>query len=298
MINLAGFRYRNVLEARGGPIVRLETSDFVVEDRRLFQANAYLRPELYPLRAKRAVYSEASGSGTHSSPMVARFMAISESMERWAFHAVSKSPNRAAYGFDIDPMSNGMAAFPGLFASQARRSAHLEAVERFSLIAWWEGMVAGVSRATEWPGVSAVVVWPEPQETVVILHKRTADGLYAYGHAAAGDFLGACRKAIVELARHEYVVANYSRAKAIGGVAVEAPTDRLERRSLFFASEEGHELFVRRLQSRPTLACPPREVIFDGKIPGPWEKYAHVWRCVFRPVTDRYMSQDETYFLW
>ena len=130
------------------------------------------------------------------------------------------------------------------------------------------------------------------------MHKRSEAGLHAYGHAAAIDFRSACRKAIVELARHEYVTRNYRLARASGDATIEAVTDRLEKRGLFFASDEGYELFARRLGTRPAAACPPREMIFDGRIPGPWEKYAHVWRCVFRPVSDRYMSQDDTYFLW
>jgi len=141
MINLAGLRYRKVFTEEGGPIERIETADFTVESSRMFQANAFMRTGLLATRSSRAVYSDAAGSGTHASPMVARFMAISEAMERWAYHATALSPERTAYGFDVDPMSNGMAAFPGFFAIQARRKAYLEAVERFSIIAWWEGML-------------------------------------------------------------------------------------------------------------------------------------------------------------
>jgi len=295
MINLAGIRYRNVFADRQGPIVRLDTTDFAIEGRRMFQANAYLRPELFPAR-KRSVYSEASGSGTHESPMIARYMAISESLERWAYAATVRSDERATYAFDVDPMSNGMAAFPGLWAQQARRKAYLEAVERFSIIAWWEGMLPAAVRPTEWAGVAAAVIWEAPGEVVVILHKRTAEGQHAYGHAAAETFTAACRSAIVELARHEYVIRTYHLAKACA--VIEAPCDMLERRSVFFASEEGHEAYVRRLRSQPERPLPTRRLAFDGRLRGPWEKYAYVWRTVFYPVTDRYLSNCDSYFLW
>jgi hypothetical protein len=296
MINLAGIRYRNVFADRQGPIVRLDTSDCMIEGMRLFQANAFLRPEYFPARPKRSVYSEACGSGTHESPMVARLMAISEAMERWAYHAKARATDRAAYGFDVDPMSNGMAAFPGLWARQARRKAYLEAVERFCIIAWWEGMLPSTVLPTEWEGITATVIWQARNEIVVILHKKTADGLHAYGHAGAETFQRACRSAVVELARHESVIRTYHLAKACAVIG--APSDLLEQRSVFFASEEGHEEFVRRLRSVPTRTLPARRLAFDGVIPGPWQKYADVWRVVFHPVTDRYLSRNAGYFLW
>src|ERR1700722_8928463 len=148
MINLAGFRYRNVFADRQGPIVRIDTTDFAVEGRRMFLANAHIRPDLLPHKQQHSVYSDATGSGTHESPMIARYMAISESMERWAYNVTARSAERSKYGFDVDPMSSGMAAFPGLFPGQARRKAYLEAVERFCMIAWWEGMLPSVECPT------------------------------------------------------------------------------------------------------------------------------------------------------
>jgi len=298
MINLAALRYRGVFAEQGGPIARIETVDIVVADQRQFQSNAFLRSDLQLPAAKRTVYSNAAGSGTAASPMVARNMAISEALERWAYAATAVSDRRAKYGFDIDPMSNGMAAFPGLFASQARPCAYLEAVERFSLIAWWEGMLPTISKPTPWKDIRAAVIWAEPDAVVAIVYKRTAEGLYAYGHAAARDFGAACRKAVVELARHEYVIRSYWLARAGGGGQPAVPSDLLERRSVHFASEEGHEQFLRRIHSSPTETLAPRRVAFDGEIPGPWSRYAPVWRVVFQPVTKRYLTNDERYFLW
>ena len=298
MISLAGFRYRKIFADHSGPIDRIETSEFMVEGQRMFQANAFMRPGLLALQSNRSVYSDAAGSGTSESPMVARFMAISEAMERWAYHAKVKSPERAVYGFDVDPMSNGMAAFPGFFPLQARRKAYMEAVERFSLIAWWEGMLPSVEHPTEWPGVQAIIIWVGSDEVVVILHKRTKEGLHAFGHAAAKTFRGASRAAIIELARHEYVVRSYWLAKACGCSAAAMPADLLERRSVYFASEEGHEEFVRRVRSEPHRRLPTRRLAFDGRIPGPWDRYAYVWRVVFHPVTDRYLQDGSNFFLW
>lgn len=84
MYNLAPFRFRNVLAADGGPIARVVLADALVLGRREFMANAYLTPGLAEDLSNRAIYSAANGSGTSPSPMVARFMAISEALERWA----------------------------------------------------------------------------------------------------------------------------------------------------------------------------------------------------------------------
>lgn len=299
MINLAGLRYRRIFASEGGPIDRVETADILLEGRRLFQANAFLRSEFLPAqKRKRSVYSEASGSGTHLSPLVARFMAISEALERWAYTAKVLSPERAAYAFDVDPMSNGMAAFPGMFARQARKNAYFEAVERFNIIAWWEGLLPAREAATEWPGVNALILGDDSDSVTVIVHKDSGNGVFSYGHAAAADFNMACRKAMIELSRHEYVVRSYRFAQTLGGVVAAPPVDLLERRSLFFASEEGRETFIRRVQSGPTGPRPVRRVAFDGAIPGPWTRYADVWRVVYHPVSARYLSNEERYFLW
>ena len=301
MINLAALRYRKIFAAEGGPVDRIEMAEIQSETGgRQFQANAFLSANLLPPRRHtRRVYSEASGSGTHRSPLIARFIAISEAMERWAYAATAPSADRARYGFEVDPMSNGMAAFPGWYRAQARPTAQFEAIERFNLTAWWEGLLPAITRSTEWPNVSAVVIGSDQGSVTVVLHKPTSDGQHAYGHAAAGSFGAACRKAAVELMRHERVIQGFHRKQRAGSVAaLAAPTDQLERRSLFFATAEGYESFLRRLEAPPAKLAPERKVAFDGPIPGPWTKYADVWRVVYYPVSLRYLTEGDNYFLW
>ena len=194
-------------------------------------------------------------------------------------------------------MSNGMAAFPGLFAAQARRGARFEAIERYNLTAWWEGYLTTTLRATPWPGIDAAVIGDDREAVTVIVHKVTPDG-HAYGHAASATFGAACRKALVELTRHEIVVRHYHNKRLAGSAGLIAPTELLERRSLFFSSAEGREYFLRRVSTPPRSHPPVRRVAYDGAIPGPWTRYADVWRVAFHPVSDRYLSQDERYFLW
>lgn len=293
MLSLAAFRYRDVLAAQGGPVSAIESGRFSVRGRPMIQANAWLTPGLAKKRTG-CLYSTADGTGTHTVPSVARHKAVSEALERWAFHSVVRSERAKDFGFDLDPSSNGMSAFPGILRRQARRSAVLEAVERYCLIAWWEGLIEGRLFDTDWPGVSAVAIDGPFGGVTVIVFARTEWGGYAYGHAAEESFGAACERAIVELARHEWILRS-SWLKSVAGESV-APTHLLERRCLFFSSEEGHELFRERLQ-RPSAGAAPRpEIICDRDIPGPWDHYATVWRFALRPPTDGFLRGGERYF--
>lgn len=293
MLSLASLRYRNVLAINGGPVERIETGEFPVRGRRVIQANARLIPGLTRKR-QLSIYSTADGTGTHPVASIARHKAISEAMERWAFHAVVCSDRAKEFGFDIDPSSNGMSAFPGLLRRQARHAAVLEAVERYSLISWWEGMIDGRQFETDWPGVSAVAIDGPFGGVTVVVFARTEWGGYAYGHAAEESFSGACERAIVELARHEWVLRSKWLAFAAGETA--KPSSIFEQRCLFFATEEGHDVFRQRLGRRASRGQPKPDVICDRDIPGPWDEYATVWRFALRPPTDGYLRGGERYF--
>lgn len=295
--NLAALRYRNVLSNRGGPIARLDLFDTTLLGRRCFQANAYLRPELVAWRSAGEVFSSANGTGTDASPMVARFKAVSEAIERWAQMAVVSSSEPHRFGFDVDPSSNGMAAFPGLFRRQARQAALMEAAERFNLLSWWEGRLAATERESRWPGVRAAVLCSEAPGVTVILFRQTEHGFFSYGHAAAETFEAACDRAAVELERHTYVVRSYALVHA-GVSALPATAHPMDRRCLFFAQPEGHELFLERLRSRPAAIHAKPRVVFDGPVPGPWDDFAGVWRVAYEPPSHRHLARTENYFYW
>ena len=299
MFSLAALRYRGVLASAGGPVERLEMADVTILGQREFLANAYLKAGLAADSGSRLLYSAANGSGTSPSPMVARFMAVSEAMERWAHWQLHRSAHKARYGFDVDPSSNGMAAFPGLFRRQARSCALMEAAERFNLLNWWEGRLPASESDTRWQGVRAATICSQAPGVTVILFKRTEDGFIAYGHGAAMDYDAACWKAAAEMERHSLVISRFALTHA-GKICDQLPPEAhpIERRSLFFATEAGHELFLERLRSRPHKPLAEPRLAFDGPIPGPWGRYADVWRVVYAPPSDRFLSMDENYFLW
>jgi len=297
MLSLAAYRFRNVLQSEGGPIAQISVRDFAVYGRRMFQANAWLTDGLTPAGRKYALYSDADGTGAADVPMLARHKAVSEAMERWAFHAKVRSPDYELYGFDLDASSNGMAAFPGIFHSQARKHAILEAIERASVIAWWEGLHEGEVRATDWPGVNALVL-PSPigYGVTVLAFRECQPDVFAYGHGAAESFFGACERAVMELARHEYVLGLNRVSRGVS--AHEEPSDLFERRALFFSSPAGHALFRERLERSVKGPTYTARIVLDTEIRGPWSQYATVWRVLIDPPSSDFLVNSEKYFFW
>ena len=301
MLNLAPIKFVKSLSTSGGPISKVEYGPFMVAGKNLFQANAYLDPKVKPSHSPSTVYSNADGTGTHSSPMVARYMAISEAMERWALHCLSLSDRKNDYGFDKDPSSNGMSAYPGLFKRQARTKAYLEAVERYSLIAWWEGLLNGRVRETAWPQVSAVQIeHPFSKMSVVVLWQLCDGGFYSYGFAAGRTFKTACWKALIELCRSAKVLEHFFSQNP--GLRVDDTLtipDLFERRAVFFALPEGFQIFRKRLSRNcRTAQMHLPSISFDGEIKGPWSKYATVWRVVIPMPTRSFLKPNVNFFFW
>lgn len=292
MLSLGALRYRDILAEFGGPILRIEGGVWPIRGTTWYHANARLVPEL-SRKFRGAIYSDADGSGTHPSPVVARHIAISEALERWAFYATAGGENREKHGFDVEPSTTGMAAFPGLFARQARKKAFLEAVERFCLRHWWEGQMPASVVDTDWPGIQALVMHPPMGGVAVIAFGATDDGAYAYGHAADESLGAAIERAIVELSRHENVVRGWRETR---------PSPPLvqvwDRRALFFSEPRGYKCFMERVESSPRVATPDMEILTDGEVVGPWSRYACVWRVTVRPPSDRFYTAGEDYFFW
>jgi hypothetical protein len=292
-LSLAAVRYRSVFAADGGPIERVTTSRCSILGREQLQANAYLQPELAAGKPSHAIYGQADGTGSAESSSIACHMAISEALERWAFLATNRSKDAARYGFDIDRSSNGMAAFPGLFRSAAARRARMEALERYAVIAWWDGRFDAEVRPAPFPGVDLVRIKHNAgQGEVVILVQKTRAGV-SFGHAAGSTVAGAALRAAVELARSDFVITAH-RAK---GALVQA-ANFLERRALHFSTETGYAQFKERLARPADRPAPSWNPVFDGEIVGPWSRWATVWRCAVALPTAAYLDPKSDFFFW
>jgi len=293
MVSLAALRYGDVFTADGGPIARVATGELSVLGERHCLANAYLDEALSAGEDLSHPHGQADGTGVDRVPASACHQAISAALVRWAYLAVRDSAAAGEFGFDEDGSTNGMAAFPGLFRRQAQAVARAMAIERHALVSWWDGRLPAERTPTPYDGVEGVRIHHSsgPGE-VVLLFRRTRAG-YAYGHAYGAVMIQAIRAAAVNLARAELVLA----ARRAKGSLV-APASFLERRALFFAGEEGAEVFGRRLLARQSKPAPPFRMLFDGEIPGPWARWATVWRCCAQMPTREHLEPEADFFFW
>lgn len=283
--------YRSITVSQGGPVAALVASEVTLFDRPYFQAHARLEDGLVP-SPRHQCFGDYHGTGTHGTAAGASHLAISEALERWAYHSMLSAGGRRRFGLDVDPTSNGFAACPGLAASSARESALFEAIARFCLSAWWEGRLASRWMQTDWPGIDAVCI-PAPQGGfTVVLTKLSSHGLHAYGHGAAPTFTGACERAMLELARCEAALRGWdSRTDVV-------PTDLVERRMLFFASRPGFAAVCDRVGRRPAGALPMVGLACDEEVAGPWSRHATVWRSLFYPPSLEFLKPSAEYFFW
>jgi len=292
VFSLAAIKYRSVLAKFGGPIERLTIGLF--NGTKFYQANAYLVQGLRP-KAKRNLYGNCDGTGDSKFALVARQKAISEALERWAHRQMWNGVDRKQFGFDIDPSSCGMAAFPGLLKRTARIPARLESIERFALISWWDGRI-GVSPLPRLPNriESFRLEQPISDTEVVVVFRLSEIGHVSYGHAAGRTVAEAQEKAIIELMRTDFILTRHKQLGHSNDVAY-----FFEQRCLYFASPEGHQKFLQKVATPPTKPALPWKPVFDGEIPGPWSKYATVWRVAVPMPTPEYLDPKITnFFFW
>jgi len=291
LISLAGFKYRLALESEGGPISSLEEGKLEIEGISYAQANARLRDGLVHF-PNAELYSNAHGTGVHRSSAVARHIAISEALERWAYYSTALGSEPARYGFEVDPSSNGFAAFPGITVGPARKVALQEAVERYCLLNWWEGNLSGRLRTIQGTLVDVLEFPPLLGQTAVLLHSRAKSGSHIYGHAAGPNLSDAIQKATFEMRRHEWMIDAWNAQHA------DAPNDPFEFRSWYFSTAQGYKLFESRtgnsgsrLAKNPSVAC-------DLEVVGPWSRYTTVWRFLLKPPSLSFLSDQRDFFYW
>lgn len=293
MVSLAAIRYSDVFVQDGGPIHALFTGDLQVFGRAFRQANAFLRPEIAIGKGGPMVFGQADGTGVDQDPSVACHIAVSEALERWAFLALQDAAGDGAYGFDVDRTSSGMAAFPGISKKSAQQRALLDAIERHTVVAWWDGRLPGETGHTPLPGVQMVRIHHDAGNAEVVVLARSSRAGHFYGHAVGRTLSEAVDRAAVNLARSEATLVTHRARGALGAAA-----DFRERRALFFSTPAGAEAFERRLQTPPDKPAPEWRVAFNGEIPGPWARWATVWRCAVQMPTDAHLDPTADFFFW
>ena len=129
------------------------------------------------------LYSGFGGQGTAPSKTLAARKAICEVLERWAFE-VAKNDSLLWHvgGFENDPNTNGMAAYPELWCSKVKEIAKAEAIERWAIQAWWAGEISA-RRFRVNARVEGLTLLIKSSFSVVIVW--TTGEIRAYGFAAA-----------------------------------------------------------------------------------------------------------------
>lgn len=294
-LNLASLRYQKVLKTEGGPIDHLEEWQATTSSRAWYRFDAFLLDSLRP-----AHEAGADGSAADVARPAARVAAISDALESWAFWDRSQSVMRDFYGFSVEDSRRGMAAFPGLFTYKAREQARAEALARYAVQNWWEGRLHHVVLAGP-PEAEKVLQLelPETREVALLtFHDDVTTGLRTYGCGVARDLATALRRARIERRKHAEQVTSFVDLHPDPELALFSVQETTKRRSLYFALEAGQELFDERLRcERWSRARAPRAV-FDGLIPGDWDRFASVWRTLYEAPTDEFASERADYFYW
>jgi len=308
-LNLSEWKYRNILEERGGPVKSL--SYYRVANYPGEHCFAELRPELIPkLDKKSIIYRDGGGQGSSTKSVAqSSYKAISESLEAWAFYETYKSQYASMYGFDIAPSSMGMACYPGLTSRTARKNAMNEAIERWSVIAWWDGNI-GIKKVKTIPFINNLTcevylldgLW-EGSHTVILQSISLEKCHYIYSFATSSTIDLAIQKAEEELCRNSRSIDRYTtvnnftnEAQLLG--SIESLKSLTEKRLIFFATQKGKELFDSKCRQKSKTQLKTPDLIINKEIVGPWSKYATVWRCLLRPTSPKFLENSTEYFMF
>ncbi|MEK7721871.1 MAG: hypothetical protein AAB359_05730, partial [Elusimicrobiota bacterium] len=280
-LNLSPFKYRNIFSKDGGPIDRLNVSLLEQPGKtQEFEAVAFLLPDIVPQWHKNStIYCGGHGGGTHHMRNIACYIAMSEALERWAYFGPSFGEQQILFGFDVEPSTSGMAAFPGLTKRPARVRANWEAVERWSLLEWWYGRLPAVLSPGSGRAAGALYIsQPLKDCCAVIIWATLASGSMAYGFAAADTPETALHKASIEKARNTTALTRFFNKELFlsQDFIADGQYPIYDRRLIFFASPPGGDMFWDRAISSSDLnitpVIPPK--LIDTEIKGPWSKYA------------------------
>ncbi|MEX0329980.1 MAG: hypothetical protein AB3N64_01025 [Puniceicoccaceae bacterium] len=289
-LNLAPIRYALAAE-EGGPISQVEYGQAEYMGQLWQLCRATLQEDFqHPMGKKLELFSSADGSGMGLTRLEARAKAISEALERWAYTETSSGPDAVLYGYPYSMSTKGMAAFPSVFPGMARRTAISEAFEYYSVDAWWGGTLNHwiINRDD-----STIVFINQPEFkghiALAIRHLDLNDYVAAYGIGSGATAEEAELKAQLEACRSQTIL---ERRDATPHRVRNKPVLEMEQRLLEFSSREGFAMVKDRLASRPWLPEIKPNVIFDGPVKGPWNKYAHVWRYALEPFPIKYRQRQ------
>ncbi len=282
-MNLAKWKYAAAMKERGGPIDRITQKKIDFFGTTAFETYAYLDLEKtrFP-NSENLIYGSAHGSGTALKMKDSIHRAISEALERWAWHETRNASFQAGkkkqLGFEVNGSTDGFAAYPGFFPGSARKYALFEAAERWAISHWWEEKLTHFLPTEIEFGIKILQIALAISDCCVTILWKDFDQFRAYGFAAAKSLELAKEKSLVELSRNIRVLSDCR----LGKIDSSKLSSINEARLAFFASKEGAARFDQRVQKK-LVAPEPLEMrlIVDSPVVGEWTRYTHVWRCLY-----------------
>lgn len=273
----------------------------------LFEAYVSLpileNPQMNRLEAS-AVYSNHHGTGSSRIPILAKYKALSEALERWAVTTCLNDPHLGSVtGMDIEPSSSGFAAFPRPLKRFARTHALNEACERWSLIGFWDGKLAaepipselirkigeGICRVTSDEMDGIVLSLPNLGRFATIVWTYGKNHSPAYGFSARQSISDSIEASLIELFRNQFVAQRWTAQFSHSLNAEKATLNLYDERFLYFISIDGQQSFLDKVhfaKLRSKTENDPGKPLVDKAVVGEWSRYAHVWRVLFQNQVD------------
>lgn len=294
MINLAPFYYRKLLSTNS----IIEFPEYfeieMLNGKKQVEAVVSLKNNLKPIWVKDSlIYRNSDGAGTADYKNIAVYKAISEALERLAFYELVDC-NKKNYAFDINPTTTGMAAFPSLTYSEARKNAKMEAVERWAIHEINRGNLPIIKHNVKNCNLSHLEILTPVKDIKVTLLVFKHDDFYAYGFAGGNDLNHSFNKALVELDRNIRVLKIIYNKKPI----VQSFENATDRTIFYFSTNDGYEKFEEIINNAPlNIKNTNPKIICDKSVDGRWNEYTKVWRYL---LEDSYFPchEDHTFFMF
>lgn len=278
MVSLAAWYYRSLLFENDliEKINYFEVEQF--DKSRHHEALVFLKKNHLPEWLSHSeLYSSCDGTGTSLYKNIAVYKAISEALERWAFYLTMASHESNKFYFNINPSTTGMAAYPGITTKHARENAIMEASERWAIHEFWRGKLPIVEHRNVIKSLRHYEIVSELKNIKISLLSYNSDEKFLYAFAADRSLESSYGHALIELSRNLRVMKkltkenlNFCNFKDIS-----------DRRFIYFASTEGHDLFNRKINSAPKSPLTKPKLLCDLELKGPWNKYTKVWRYLY-----------------
>jgi hypothetical protein len=286
-----GFRAKykdNVMMERGGPIAHVE----VLRERDTggYLATSFLAGANTP---------NGDGFGRGISEIAARTNAISGALRTLAYRDLQGTALAELYGFTEDQSFQGMAASPGFFATAARKEARLGALERFALMHWWEGQLS--HEIIDDAALSENLVQihlPCRQVAFVSFRTDPQSNLRSYGCGAGSNASEAIGRAQWARRCHQKQVEDWAAIHPDLDLGLMVTRGVSEKRAVFFASKSGQGLFDERLKTPAWKRPAALRAVFDGLLPGRWDRWTNLWRTSFEAPSSDHLDDRSDYFYW